>query len=245
MKNEKDIDTGNPVSVVYYGDVLDDGDTSEVMVELIIGMDKDTVSSFVPGEENKGSDDDDDDEDSKSSNSASKMTGIVIEYTEGGKLILENEEDGIYYYFETEGARVKDPDAIVPGEEITVDYTGDVYGNEIVSASKLTLKSEDSGKDEKTEEDEETDEEDEEETDRKKKGSASVKGESITGKIKTMTQNTVTIETESGTRYKFSIMDAEIEPDNGLKKGMEITLYYDGDLEDGAESVEVKRVEEV
>ena len=247
MKGEKNIDTGNPVSVVYYGDILDDGDTSEVMVELIIGMDKDTVASFVPGEDFEPSDGEDDEENgTDSSNKAAKMTGIVIDYTEGGKLILENEEDGIYYYFETEGARVKNPEAIVPGEEIVVDYKGDVYGSEVVSASKLTLNSEGSESDAKEtkKETDEEDEEDEEETKDKKNGSASVKGESIDGKIKTLTQNTVTIETESGTRYKFSVMDAEIEPENGLKKGMDIKLYYDGDLEEGAENVEVKRVEE-
>ena len=243
MKGEKNIDTGNPVTVVYYGDILDDGDTSEIMVEMVIAMDKDTVASFEPGKEVSDSEDGDGDSDNESGKSegSSTMSGIVIEYTKGGNLILENAEDGIYYYFDTANARVKDPEAVVPGVELTVDYKGDVYGSEVVTAKKLTLglNTSDNTQSDKADADDTEDDYDDED-----KGSASLESESIIGTIKNMTQNTVTIETKAGKRYKFSIMDAEIEPEGGLKKGMYVTLYYEGNLEEGAENVEIKRVEE-
>lgn len=204
-KGEKDIKTGNSVAVVYSGSVSGT-DTTGATVEIVIAMpasDTDTTGT------------------SSSDSKSGQMTGTVEEYTEGGKLVIENNADGEKYYFSTANATVSGSEDIEEGDSVTVSYTGDIDGNDLVPATKITLKASGSSSAEST-----------------------AKGQTISGTVTAATMNTVTIKTSSGTTYTFSTMDADIDITGGLENDMDVIIRYTGDLSEGAESVTVTSVKE-
>lgn len=212
-KGEKDIKTGNSVAVVYSGSVSGT-DTTGATVEIVIAMpasDTDTTGT------------------SSSDSKSGQMTGTVEEYTEGGKLVIENNEDGEKYYFSTGNATVSGSEDIEEGDSVTVSYTGDIDGNDLVSATKITLKASGSST-----------------SGTSSSGSAesTAKGQTISGTVTAATMNTVTIKTSSGTTYTFSTMDADIDITGGLENDMDVIIRYTGDLSEGAESVTVTSVKE-
>ncbi len=212
-KGEKDIKTGNPVAVVYTGDISGT-DTEGAVVELVIAMESGSSTSSTG-------------ETTKSSSESGQMTGEVVTYIEGEKLVITNDADGEKYYFSTDDDTVISSGDIAEGDTVTVAYTGDITGNDLVPATKITAKSSGSSTTTGT-------------------GStgSSTKNETISGTVTAASMNTVTIETSGGTTYTFSTMDADIGITGGIEEGMDITLHYSGDLSEGAEGVTVTSVEE-
>lgn len=84
-KGEKDIKTGNPVAVVYTGEISGT-DTEDTVVELVIAMESGSAASKT----DETSDDDDE---------SGQMTGEVTKYIEDEKLVIQNDADGELYYF--------------------------------------------------------------------------------------------------------------------------------------------------
>ncbi|NCB99413.1 MAG: hypothetical protein EOM34_01900 [Clostridia bacterium] len=209
-KSEKDITAGNQAAVVYSGKISGT-DTSDVTVELVIGIAESTGTSSTT---------------TSGTSTSGEMTGTVVEYTEGGKLVIENAKDGESYYFSTANATVSSTDDIEEDSTVTVSYTGDINGDDLVPATKITLKTAGTSS----------------------AGSSTTttaaKGETISGTVTDATMNTVTIETTAGVTYTFSTMDADIDITGGLETDMDVTLYYNGDLTEGAENVTVTSVEE-
>lgn len=213
-KGEKDIKEGNTVAVVYTGEVSGT-DTTDAVVEMVIAMASETSTGTTSG---------------TSESISGQMTGTVIEYTKGGKLIVENDADGEYYYFSTATTTVNASDDIEEGDTVTVAYTGDINGSDLVPATKITPKTSGSSAGSTS-------------------GSGSTsgtaaKGETISGTVTAATMNTVTIQTGAGTTYTFSTMDADIDITGGLETDMDVIIRYNGDLSEGAESVTVTAVEE-
>lgn len=213
-KGERDIKEGNLVAVVYTGEILGT-DTEDAEVELVIAMESSR------GAANETSESDDDGE-------SGQMTGEVEKYIEGEKLVIENDADGEKYYFSVGSDTDMNSDDIEEGDTVTVAYIGDINGNDLVAATKITKKTSSSG------------------SSTSGTGSTrnSAKGESISGTVTGTSMNTVTIETSGGTTYTFSTMDADIDISGGIEEGMDVTLRYNGDLSEGAESVTVTSVEE-
>lgn len=213
-KGERDIKAGNPVAVVYTGEILG-MDTEDVEVELVIAM----GSSNGTANEISRSDDD---------SESGQMTGEVEKYIEGEKLVIENDADGEKYYFSVGSDTDMNSDDIDEGDTVTVAYTGDINGNDLVEATKITKKMSTSGS--------------------SSAGTSSArnssKGETVSGTVTGTSMNTVTIETSGGTTYTFSTMDADIDITGGIEEGMDVTIHYNGDLSEGAESVTVTSVEE-
>ena len=154
------------------------------------------------------------------------MTGEVTKYIEDEKLVIQNDADGELYYFSVDSDTVISGDDIEEGDEVTVAYTGDITGNDLVPVTKITKGSSGSR------------------TTGTGASSPSAKGETISGTVTAASMNTVTIETSGGTTYTFSTMDADIAITGGLEEGMDVTLHYNGDLSEGAEDVTVTSVEE-
>ena len=211
-KGEKDIKTGNPVAVVYTGEISGT-DTEDTVVELVIAMESGSAASKT----DETSDDDDE---------SGQMTGEVTKYIEDEKLVIQNDADGELYYFSVDSDTVISGDDIEEGDEVTVAYTGDITGNDLVPVTKITKGSSGSR------------------TTGTGASSPSAKGETISGTVTAASMNTVTIETSGGTTYTFSTMDADIAITGGLEEGMDVTLHYNGVLSEGAEDVTVTSVEE-
>lgn len=225
--NRESIIAGNTVAVVYSG-VVTGTDTSEATVELVIAMsDSEYSGSGVSGQ---------------SSGTGSQISGTVIEYIEGSRLVIEGSADGEYYYFSAENAVVSNSADIEEGDMVTVTYTGDLEGDDLVPATRISVSSSAGSSSGGTSGNNVSD------------GNGSGSGSSgsgfsssgtdkISGTVVSASMNTVTIRTSSGTRYTFSTIDADMASAGDLSEGTAVTLYYTGDLSEGAETVTVTSVE--
>ena len=218
--NRESMKEGNVVAVVYSGTLLGT-ETDGATVELVVAMSSDAVSGsgMTNGVSERGS----------------QMSGPVVEYIEGPKLVIENSADSENYYFSIEEAVISDSADIEEGDVVTVVYTGDIEGDDLVPAARITVNSSGSGISDNGISDSST-----------SYSSASSNGfgaDRISGTVVEASMNTVTIRTSGGTRYTFSTMDAEMNVIGELQEGTDITLYYTGDLSEGAETVTVTSVE--
>lgn len=217
--NRESIKQGNTVAVVYSG-ILSGTETDGVTVELVVAMSSDGASGSgtTNGMSERGS----------------QMSGTVVEYIEGTKLVIESSADGENYYFSVEEAVVSDSADIEEGNMVTVTYTGDIEGDDLVPATRITVNSSGSSISGSGTSGSST------------SNSTSGNGfgaDRISGTVVEASMNTVTIRTSSGTRYTFSTIDAEMNVTGELQEGTDITLYYTGDLSEGAETVTVTSVE--
>ncbi|MEI3267044.1 MAG: hypothetical protein V8R85_08170 [Frisingicoccus sp.] len=73
--------------------------------------------------------------------SESRISGTVIEYIEGSRLVIEGSADGEYYYFSAENAVVSNAADIEEGDMVTVVYTGDLEGDDLVPAERISVSS--------------------------------------------------------------------------------------------------------
>ena len=217
--NRESIREGNTVAVVYSG-ILSGTETDSVTVELVIAMSSDAESESGTANGLSGS--------------GSQMSGTVVEYIEGTKLVIESSADGENYYFSTEDAVVSDSAGIEEGDTVTVSYTGDIGGDDLVPATRITVNSSGNGISGSSTSGSSTSNNTE---------GNSFGSEQISGTVVEASMNTVTIRTSSGTRYTFSTIDAEMNVNGELQEGTEITLYYTGNLSEGAETVTVTSVE--
>lgn len=218
--NRESIKEGNTVAVVYSG-ILSGTETDGATVELVVAMSSDAASGSgtTNGMSERGS----------------QMSGTVVEYIEGAKLVIESSADGENYYFSVEEAVVSDSADIEEGDMVTVAYTGDIEGDDLVPATRITVSSSGSSISGSSTSGSST-----------SNSSASSNGfgaDRISGTVVEASMNTVTIRTSGGTRYTFSTMDAEMNVAGELQEGTDITLYYTGDLSEGAETVTVTSVE--
>lgn len=224
--NRESIMAGNTVAVVYSG-VVTGTDTSGATVELVIAMSDSGASGSGDGGQLSGSE--------------SRISGTVIEYIEGSRLVIEGSADGEYYYFSAENAVVSNAADIEEGDMVTVVYTGDLEGDDLVPAERINVSSSAdsltggaSGN---------VSDNNDSESDSSGSSLSSSGTDKISGTIVSASMNTVTIRTSSGTRYTFSTIDADMSSAEGLFEGTAVTLYYTGDLSEGAETVTVTSVE--
>lgn len=226
--NREAILEGNTVAVVYSG-ILSGTDTDAVTVELVIAMDADNASGGgVTGSLSTG---------------RSQMSGTVVEYIEGAKLVIESSADGEYYYFSVEDAVISDSADIEEGDTVTVAYTGDIQGDDLVPADRITVSNSGSSSSGGVSSSGVSGSSSSGDASTSGASGNSFASDTIRGTVVTASMNTVTIRTSGGTRYTFSTIDAEMGSVDSLEEGMSVTLYYTGDLSEGAETVTVTSVE--
>lgn len=222
--NRESITTGNIVAVVYSGAVVGT-ETDGVMVELVVALD----SGGAFGDEASGL-----------SSDRSQITGTVVEYIEDTKLVIESSGDGEYYYFSAENAVISNSVDIEEGDTVTVAYTGDLEGDELVPATRITVSASGSSTSGNGTSSSSLPENN---TSGGSTSGSSIGGDTISGTVVASSMNTVTIRTSGGTRYTFSTIDAEMDSAESLKEGISVTLRYTGDLSEGAETVTVTSIE--
>ena len=197
------ITAGTTVKILYKG-LIDETDTSGAKVHMVKGIDAGETpvtegELMTEGEEideNAG---------------PGVLEGTVFDVNTERIVILAN--DGDKYYFSIYGTEMSLKNGTQSGNYVTVSYTGDIYGPELVEADKIT----DAQKPE----------------DAVEQGAHEGDGYSyLSGTLIDCSTDTVTIVGDDEAEYVFTSGAAPCFYANGMQYGNFITVEYTGELAD-------------
>lgn len=200
------IQTGNNVTVMYKGKVSGD-DTSQAKVLMVVDLasGETPVTEGEPMTESAEAD----------PNAGEGTLGGSIEDVNTDRIVVLA-DDGESYYFSLYGTNVKLVNGMIQDNYVTVQYNGDIYGPELVSALYVADTEVNGAESQRI-------------------SGPSQEGEYtyINGVLSDCSLGSVTITTDDGEEMTFDISGATCSYSNGVAVGNYITLECDGQTEDG------------
>ena len=204
------ITAGSTVTIMYKGEVVDT-DTTNAKVLMVVDLEA-SETPVTEGEEMTEAETSDPDAGSGT------LTGSVYDINTDRIVVLS--DDGELYYFTISTAKMNLTNGLQEGNYVTVAYTGDIYGPELVTADSITDDNEGTSA-----------------------AAVTTSGVSyISGTLEECSTSTTTIITDEGETLSFDTSDAAVDYANGFAYGSYITMTYTGTLS-GSDTTGVKVVE--
>ena len=204
------ITTGSTVTVMYKGEIVDT-DTTNAKVLMVVDLEA-SETPVTEGEEMTEAETSDPDAGSGT------LTGSVYDINTDRIVVLS--DDGELYYFTISTAKMDLTNGLQEGNYVTVAYTGDIYGPELVTADSITDDNEGTSA-----------------------AAVTTSGASyISGTLEECSTSTTTIISDDGETLSFDTSDAAVSYASGVAYGSYITIAYTGTL-NGSDTTGVKVVE--
>lgn len=199
------IQAGGNVKLLYKGRISGT-DTSGARVLMVVDLDvnETPVTEGEPMTEAEYSDPE----------AGSGVLGGTIEDLSAERIVILA-DDGDSYYFSTYVTKVNLVNGLQKGNYVTVEYTGDLHGPDLVPADSITDNDPAAG--DKT----------------VKAGPSAGDFSYITGTVTDLSLSTVSISTDEGNDYTFDTSKATQCLTYGLTTGNYVTIEYTGSMEDG------------
>lgn len=197
------ITAGSNVTVVYKGKISGD-DTSGATVQMVmnLGEGETPVTEGEPMTESAEED----------PNAGAGTIGGTIEDLTIDRMVIVA-DDGESYYFSMYGTEVNLVNGLKQGNYVTVDYDGDIYGPNLVSATKVA------------------------DNDPSKGEQAVIAGPSpedgcsyLSATVQDYGMTTITVMTDAGEELTFDTTNATHCYINGIMSGNYVTIEYTGEL---------------
>ena len=197
------ITTGSNVTVVYKGKISGD-DTSGATVQMVmnLGEGETPVTEGEPMTESAEAD----------PNAGAGTIGGTIEDLTIDRMVIVA-DDGEAYYFAMSGTEVNLMNGLKQGNYVTVDYEGDIYGPNLVNATKVADNNPAKGE------------------------KAVIAGPSpeegcsyLNATVQDYSMTTITVMTDTGEELTFDTTDATHCYINGIMAGNYVTIEYTGEL---------------
>lgn len=197
------ITAGSNVTVVYKGKVSGT-DTSGATVQMV--MDLGTGETPVTEGELMTEAEEED------PNAGAGTIGGTIEDLSIDRIVIVA-DDGESYYFSQYGTEINLVNGFKQGNYVTIDYNGDIYGPNLVEATKVTDNDPASGETAVI------------------AGPSSEEGYSyLNGTVQDYTMTTVSILTDEGEELSFDTTNATHCYENGVLSGNYVTIEYKGEI---------------
>lgn len=209
------ITVGGNVKLLYKGKISGT-DTSGARVLMVVDLDA-SETPVTEGELMTEAE-------SADPNAGSGTLGGTIEDLSAERLVVLA-DDGDSYYFSTYETKVNLVNGLQQGNYVTVEYTGDLHGPDLVAADRLT--DNDPSKGDKT----------------VKAGPSDGDYSYTTGTVTDLSMSSISITTEDGQDLTFDTSKATHCYQYGLTTGNYVTIEYTGTVADGdASGVQVNAV---
>lgn len=202
------IQTGSNVTILYKGKISGE-DTSGAKVLMVLDLDvnETPVTEGEPMTEGLEADPD---------AGAGNISGTIEDVNTERLVIVA--DDGESYYFSLYGTYMNLVNGMQSGNYVTIDYTGDIYGPDLVAATQVT------------------------DNDNKAASSGPSSDGTysyVNGTVQDCGMTTTTIVSDDGTELSFDTTNAQLCYNNGVAVGNYITVEYSGEL-NGSDTTGVK-----
>lgn len=194
MQTTAELKAGSQITILYKGKVVDT-DTSGAKVSGIKDMDA-SAEKITEGEPVVA-------ETADPNATGGTLNGTISEIT--GERIVILGDDGDSYYFTHDKCKMVLGNGIQDTNYVSVKFTGDVYGPEIVPAVEITDNTTNSAP----------------QTENSTK---------VTGTITDVTMNTLSISADDGQELSFTITGVPVNITGGLMIGETVGINYTGDV---------------
>lgn len=198
------IQTGNNVTILYKGKI-EDTDTKGAKVLMIVDL-KNGETPVTEGERMTEA------EESDPNAGSGTIGGSIVDVNMDRLVILA--DDGDSYYFAMYGTDTTLVNGMKQDNYVTVEYTGDIYGPDLVAATAVY------------------------DTDPAGAEAAKIAGPTqegehtyVNGVLDDCTLGTVTLTTDDGDQLTFDMADATLSYVNGISAGNYITVECEGNVD--------------